>query len=628
MRAAGLQYPALRSLEPHRREPSAGIGPRINTNAGRTLLDLIGDGMAVDHDLLARLDAVEEILTDPTQCLGLLGIERDARPDAGMNEGVIAEHDHVLEPSQKIEMSLRHTLPQQLEQLGIVAPIILVLADSITQNRRLPANSQEEGQRPFLPCHRFQEHLLVITEQKTDLVRPRTQIEQALYDLRRFRAPIDQIPQEDDRGIRGGTGGVIGLHLTQQIVEQVEPPVDIAHRIDAHAGRKRSRRPRRDVTLPGERRENGAKHDITVAAHTHSPLPHATFIVHTPRMTNPIGLAAHHLACLLAACTAAAQAQQPVEQTHDLYEALRAADMRVAATGYRLSIAAAALCDKLEPGTGMQLHTLAQYAPASRDAVRAHFHMTGTVAVEGVVAGGPAEQAGIRADDTIVRLGPVAPPAELSADASTAMLESIDRQLASLPPDAPIETVVRRDGHELRVTIHPQPACRARYELRIADTFDARANGELIQVTSKYLEDVDPALFPAVVAHELAHNILHHRDRLVAADASFGLASGFGRNVGLFRQTEIEADILSVHLLARANYPPSLAARFWREAGPGLLEGQLRSRSHPAFKDRIATVEAEAAKLAAGQDGLPAFHATRKAPLTGDWQALLVRNRR
>lgn len=344
-------------------------------------------------------------------------------------------------------------------------------------------------------------------------------------------------------------------------------------------------------------------------------------------MMNAISPVARHLACLLAVYATAAQAQQSPEQARDFHEALRAADMRVATTGFRLSTAAAPLCDRLEPGTGMQLHTLAQFAPASRDAVRAHFNMSGAVAVEGVVAGSPAEQAGIRADDTVVQLGAIIPSAELPATASTAVLESIDRQFAALPPGAPIDAVVRRDGRELRLTIHPQPACRARYELRIADTFDARANGELIQITSKYVEEVDPALFPAVVAHELAHNILHHRDRLIAADASFGLASGFGRNVGLFRQTEIEADILSVHLLARAGYPPSLAARFWREAGPRLLEGQVRSRSHPASRDRIATMEAEAAKLVAGQTALPAFHAARGSPLTGDWKTLLVRAR-
>lgn len=365
------------------------------------------------------------------------------------------------------------------------------------------------------------------------------------------------------------------------------------------------------------------------SVNTHSLLPHATVLVHSPRMTNAIGLVARQLAVLLAICSPAVQAQPSTVQTHELHEALRAADMRIAAIGYRLSTSAATLCDRLEPGTGIQLHTLAQYAPGSRDEVRAHFGMTGTAAVEGVVAGSPADQAGIQADDTIVRIGAITPPDALPPDASVATLESLYRQISALPPSEPIDVAVRRNGRELRFTILPQPACRTRYELRIADMFDARANGELIQITSKYLEDIDPALFPAVVAHELAHNILRHRDRLVAAGASFGLASGFGRNVGLFRQTEIEADILSVHILARAGFPPSLAARFWREAGPRLMQGQIRNRSHPALKDRIATVEAEAARFAAGggHTALPAFYDARGTPLTGAWQSLLIRAR-
>lgn len=341
-------------------------------------------------------------------------------------------------------------------------------------------------------------------------------------------------------------------------------------------------------------------------------------------MTHAICLAVRRLALPLAVIAPAAQAQPQTTQTSELHEALRTADMRVAATGFRLSTAAAGLCDRQEPGTGIQLHTLAQYAPGSRAQVRAHFGMAGTAAVEGVVPGSPADRAGIRADDTIVKIGTIAPPDTLPAEASVATLEALYRQIAELPPGEPIEIAVLRNGKALHFTVRPQPACRTRYELRIADRFDARANGELVQITSRYIEDVDPELFPAVVAHELAHNILRHRDRLIAADASFGLASGFGRNVGLFRQTEIQADILSVHLLARAGYAPSLAARFLREVGPRLLEGQIRNRSHPPFKDRAATVEAEAARLAA--DGkLPAFYATRNAPLTGEWQSLLVR---
>lgn len=316
-------------------------------------------------------------------------------------------------------------------------------------------------------------------------------------------------------------------------------------------------------------------------------------------------------------------------QTRDFLESMRAADLRVAIIGYRLSRAATPLCDRLEPGTGLQLHTLAQYAPAARDMIRSHFRMSGTVGVAGVVPGSPAEQAGIRPDDNIVRIDAIKPSSTISQAASTAALETLHGQLAVLPPQVPIEVTVERAGRELRLRVQPEPICRTRYELRIDDDFDARANGDLVQLTSRYLEAVDPELLPAVVAHELAHNILRHRERLEAAGADFGLASGFGRNVGLFRQTEIEADILSVHILARAGYPLSIAGRFWREVGPQLLRGKIRSRSHPPLEDRIATVEAEAAKLAKSDNAapLPAFFDRRDAPLDGNWRPLLVRAR-
>jgi hypothetical protein len=331
-----------------------------------------------------------------------------------------------------------------------------------------------------------------------------------------------------------------------------------------------------------------------------------------------IRLVARTLFICLCLATPAALAQAA-----QYLEAMRAADARLAEIGFRLSTAAATLCDRQEPGIGIQLHTLAQYAPATRNAVRAHFAMSRPIGVEAVVPGSPADRAGVRPDDAIVRLSGITLPATVSDSASSDALAALHGALTDLAPEAPIEVVIERAGRQLSFRILPTAACRTRYELRIANEYDARANGELVQVSSKYMEAVDPALLPAVVAHELAHNILRHRERLREAGADFGLASGFGRNVGFFRQTEIEADIFSVHLLARAGYPPELAARFWEEAGPALGRGQLRSRSHPPRKDRIATTRAEARRIAAGDAPLPGFYHARVRPLDANWQALL-----
>lgn len=307
------------------------------------------------------------------------------------------------------------------------------------------------------------------------------------------------------------------------------------------------------------------------------------------------------------------------------FELLRAADMRLASAGYRLSTAAASLCDRLEPGTGLQLQTLAQYDPGSRAAARAHFGMTGTLAVEGVVPGSPAERAGVRKDDTILSIAGVAAPVDVPPAGTTDVLVRFHTMLAAWPWRSPVAVVLLRKGEEHKVEIEPVAACFTRYELRVANRFDARADGELVQISSKYLDDLPAEFLPVVAAHELAHNILRHRERLSAAGADFGLASGFGRNMSLFRRAEIEADILSVHLLARAGYPLDLAKRFWPEAGSKIMSGMIRSRSHPPIRDRATIMQAEASRIvAAGGNALPpTFYDERKVPLSSDWGRLM-----
>lgn len=332
--------------------------------------------------------------------------------------------------------------------------------------------------------------------------------------------------------------------------------------------------------------------------------------------------AARAIALLILTLSAPVQAQNTPPAA---LEAIRQADMRLAAIGYRLSSGAAELCDRLEPGTGIQFHTLAQYAQSSRGMAQTHFGFAGPIAVEGVIPGSPAAVAGVRPDDTLVEINGVTMDQAVPTAATTQTLVDIHHRFAQLPPSAPIDMVLLRQGEYVRATVTPVPACYSRYELRIADTFDARANGELIQITSKSLEQIDAEILPAMLAHELAHNILRHRERLSAAGADFGFGSGFGSSAALFRQTEIQADILAVHILARAGFAPHTAIRFWQEAGPRLLAGMIRSRSHPSLRDRVAIARAEAS-LFTGSGTLPPpppFLAERDQPLDGEWRRYL-----
>ena len=325
-------------------------------------------------------------------------------------------------------------------------------------------------------------------------------------------------------------------------------------------------------------------------------------------------------AALAIGCGAPAPAADPV------FPAIRTADTLLARIGYRLATANAPLCDRQEPGLGLVLHTPEQYSRDLRAAAVRYFRLDGPVGVEAVIAGSPAAQAGIRADDTLLGIGTARfAPADLEAEATTATAQRVAGQVAALSPDTPLDVHGRREGAPFTRTVRPVPACRSRFEVAIGAEWTAKADGEMVQIGSPFLETYPEDQLAAVVAHELAHNILRHRERLEAKGVDYGMLSGFGRNVRYFRQTELEADILSVSLLANAGYDPQVAVRFWQDFGPKRAGGILRSRSHPAWADRVATIRHAIAALGSERPHRPALIATRDQPLSGDWQALLVK---
>jgi hypothetical protein len=312
-----------------------------------------------------------------------------------------------------------------------------------------------------------------------------------------------------------------------------------------------------------------------------------------------------------------------------MFEAVRDADLKLASIGWRLAVANAPLCTRLEAGTGLQLHTLDQFDSPMRDAARAHFRFETPVAIEGVVAGSPAEQAGLRADDSLVRVDKVDLSAIPGKPGTTQRLVAAQLALAALPLGEPIEVEAIRAGAPIRVTIRAVPACRSRFELRLGKDYGASADGTMVQISSRFFETYPEDEVVAAIAHEFAHNVLHHRDRLEARGVDFGMLSGFGANVKYFRQTEIQADLLSIYLLTNAGYPPMASVRFWRDFGPSKAGGIFRSRSHPHWRDRVATLEAEIAKIqtVSTRPIIPALIPEREKPLDGNWQALLVRRR-
>lgn len=301
------------------------------------------------------------------------------------------------------------------------------------------------------------------------------------------------------------------------------------------------------------------------------------------------------------------------------FETLRAADLRLATIAYRLTTSNAALCDRLQPQIGMPIHALTQYAADSRADAAAAFGFAATIGVEAVVAGAPADRAGVRANDSIVAINGVAQPGlpVSGAPEVASARDTAEAVIADAPPARPLRLTVLRGGRTLPIVVTPITGCRSRFEILLGSGLDASADGSVVQIGERFFEGYTDAEIAVVVSHELAHNILRHRARLDAAKINRGLLAELGRNGRLIRETEDQADLLGIYLLANAGYDPMSAPKFWRTKGGAVDGGLFRSRTHASSKARADTLEAAAREIAAtsARPIIPPVLATRDTPL-------------
>lgn len=275
------------------------------------------------------------------------------------------------------------------------------------------------------------------------------------------------------------------------------------------------------------------------------------------------------------------------------FDALRAADLRLATIAYRLTSANAPLCDRLQPQIGMPIQALTQFGADARPNATAAFGFVSNVVVEAVVPNAPAARAGIVAGDAILsiagRAQPALPPAGVAA--TPADRDAAEAIVADAAVGRPVMLEIQRGGRRMTIAVPGDAGCRSRFEILLGSGLEASADGSVVQIGERYFERFTDTEIAVIVAHELAHNILRHRDRLDAAKVSRGLTAELGRNGRLIRQTEDDADRLGVYLLANAGYDPAAAPKFWREKG-GVIDGGLfRSRTHAASKARATTLD-------------------------------------
>jgi predicted Zn-dependent protease len=257
-------------------------------------------------------------------------------------------------------------------------------------------------------------------------------------------------------------------------------------------------------------------------------------------------------------------------------------DQRVATVGHRLAVAGTELCVERHWLPGFSLHHLSQYSGDLRTAAASLFPLEDAPQVLTVAQGGPAQRAGLQPGDTLLEVDglPVTAAGDLDL-APEALIESIWRRISVALTDGSAQLMIMRGQGRLTLDVVAVEGCASRFELLPSSKLNARANGSHVLVTTGIMALVqnDDEL-AAVLAHELAHNVLQHQS-----------AANRKRSE---REREIEADRLSLYLMDRAGFDPQASVAFWERFRP---RRGLFSRSHPHWRKRVEILQQEIANL-------------------------------
>ncbi|WP_442678697.1 M48 family metalloprotease [Sphingomonas sp. ASY06-1R] len=275
-------------------------------------------------------------------------------------------------------------------------------------------------------------------------------------------------------------------------------------------------------------------------------------------------------------------------------------DQKLTSVGYRLAVSTRGFCKKQAPLIGLAFHDIAQYAPSEQPDARSTFAFDGHILVLAVATDSPAAKAGIQVDDAVVLInGQAVPPAVAGVSASFARTAAfLDQLEAALAAADQVSITIERAGQRREIAVKGEMGCPTRFQTRASATIFSQADGTNVEVSSGLMDfaQSDDEL-AGVIAHELSHNILGHRTSLDRQRIHRGLLGQFGRSARLVRDTEQQADRLSVYLLARAGYSPDGSLLFFKHYQDSHPLNFLGAPTHPAFKSRIAILQAEIARL-------------------------------
>ncbi len=284
-------------------------------------------------------------------------------------------------------------------------------------------------------------------------------------------------------------------------------------------------------------------------------------------------------------------------------QSLQRLDQRMHVTGYRLVSANAEFCAETVPHLGILLHGLDQYG--DKDTARFALGFSSPITINAVAPDSPAAVAELAVGDGLTAIDGIA-VRDIATDAEKLSNEKPEyRQIAAVKAklieaavDGEAVLTIQRGGSSQQVILAPKATCPSQFQIRVSTKREASADGKIVSISSTLAEYVrgDNEL-AAIAAHELAHNLLKHRERLNAQKVNRGFFGQFGKSAKRIKAAEIEADRLSVWLMANAGYDPQAAIRFWTRYGKQHGKGIFSASTHYRWKKRVKLFAEEIAKM-------------------------------
>lgn len=263
---------------------------------------------------------------------------------------------------------------------------------------------------------------------------------------------------------------------------------------------------------------------------------------------------------------------------------LQQRDRQLFTIGWRLVRGNAPFCTNAAPSLGLLIEDAGAYDDPAK--VRKELGLSGDIAVESVAPDSPAAAAEVQDNATLVALnGETVAERFPPTRKKWQRLVDVDAALNAAAAAGPVHLVWSLpDGTTHSATLAGVAACPTRFEV-LSHGSKAEADGSRVIIGKNFPAFTYPAdELAAVVAHELAHNLLGHRK----------LLDRLGRTMVRVRLTEREADRLMPWLLANAGYDPEAAVRFMKRWGPRHDGGLFRNRNHDGWDERAEEIAAEA----------------------------------